>query len=143
MVVVCISVAGCTGTPSISTTTATDAETDVDTATASVAGTDSPPTEHSDSDLGGDLQALLAAENRTADAQRRDLTVDGDAVLVVIELDTAETAVPDRYVERVDSRHEDLVQAYVRFDNLRRLANDSAVTRVRRPFTATRIEGGR
>lgn len=103
-------------------------------------GTPTPtpePATKSDANLSSSLQQLLAAENRTRYARTHNITVEDGAVQVVIVLTDGDASPPEELLRRVDTRHDELVQAWVTYENLRAVANASSVARVRLPVEAT------
>lgn len=78
------------------------------------------------------LYGLVTAENRTAYAADRDLTLRDDKVRVVIELHSG-TEVPPAFDVTVETRYENLVQAFVPVCELVPLSEHENVSFVRSP----------
>lgn len=102
----------------------------------------SPPTATEDHPaLSSVLSDVLAAEDPAEHARERGLEVDGAAVLVVVELVSADAELPTEHVRSVERRQGALVRAYVPFETLVPLANEDAVRFVRPPFPASATNG--
>ena len=91
--------------------------------------------------LSSSLADVLAADDPAERARERGLTVDGSAVLVVIELVSADADLPSAHVHSVELRQGALVQAYVPFEALEALASDDAVRFVRPPLPGSPTNG--
>jgi hypothetical protein len=78
---------------------------------------------------------LVRASNRSAFADRHDLSYRDGAVLVVVELGDGES-LPEGYATEVVDRRSGSVAAYVPVDDLVDLAGESAVDYVRTPRRA-------
>lgn len=101
-----------------------------------------PPTARTDHPaLSSELSDVLAAADPAERARSRGLRVQGSAVLVVVELASAETAVPSEHIRSVERREDALVRAYVPFDSLAPLASEDAVMFVRPPLSGSAANG--
>lgn len=105
-----------------------------------------PPTDSSTSGAGhpglsSPLADLLAAEDRAAYAREHGLAVDGPAVLVVVELVSADAELPPEHVRSVERREGALVRAYVPFESLGPLASEDVVRFVRPPISGSPANG--
>lgn len=87
--------------------------------------------------LSSTLSDLLTADAAAEYAREQGLTVDGSAVLVVVELVSADAELPSEHVRSVELRQGVLVRAYVPFGSLGPLASDDAVRFVRPPISGS------
>lgn len=78
------------------------------------------------------LYGLVEAQNRTAYASSRNLKLRNDSVQVVVELRQG-AGIPHEFDVEVESRHENLVQSYVRVCHLVPLSEHENVSFVRSP----------
>lgn len=143
---------GCLGGPTPSSpdtttieTTTTNGTTTVDTTTDDSDGPNAPESpSKGDSDALADVLAeYLDAENRSAYAEDHRLQTRDGRVEVVVELEEGQQF-PESYDVTVVASHDNLVQAYVAPADLRALAADENVSRVRtptRPATDATTEG--
>lgn len=82
------------------------------------------------------LLRLTTSQNRSAFATTHDLTVEGGAVLVTVELASENAPVPSSYFREIERTSGGTVYGWVAYDRLRPLANQSQVRYVREAYPA-------
>jgi hypothetical protein len=94
--------------------------------------TDRTDTDVSHPDLSPGLEHVVGAEDPERYATENGYRVREGAILVVAEVKSGHSP-PDRFVQSVEYQYQTQHHVFVRFEDLRPLASDDAVTSVRLP----------